>query len=171
MKLLALHGDILDQTADGLICSANPHLNLSGGVGGEFALRYGGGMQGFLHDYLRRSNRPFLHAGSVVAAPSFGSPYATVVHAVAIDGFYDTDEDLVVEAYRNAFAELSASGCRTVVAACLACGYGRFPDDRFASLMPRIAVLPAPGIESVQFCTTNSSLSLLLTSTPPIVDG
>ena len=32
-------GDILDVPADVLVCSANVYLNLSGGVGGAFALR------------------------------------------------------------------------------------------------------------------------------------
>lgn len=31
-------GEILDLAADALICSANPQLNLSGGVGGGFLL-------------------------------------------------------------------------------------------------------------------------------------
>jgi hypothetical protein len=50
--------DILDAKADGLICSANPNLNLSGGVGGAFLLRYGTEMQDFLHGHLRSTRFP-----------------------------------------------------------------------------------------------------------------
>jgi hypothetical protein len=42
------HGDLLDTDADGLLCSANPSLNLSGGVGGAFSMRFGPEMQTFL---------------------------------------------------------------------------------------------------------------------------
>ena len=49
------HSDLLDSVADGLLCSANPNLNLSGGVGGAFALRYGDEMQSFLHAQRRET--------------------------------------------------------------------------------------------------------------------
>src|SRR5437763_11221519 len=46
------HGDILDEPADVLICSANPFLTLSGGVGGALLLRYGPSLQSELNEYL-----------------------------------------------------------------------------------------------------------------------
>ena len=54
MKWLVRGGDILDVSADVLICSANVYLNLSGGVGGAFLLRYGTSMQDALQDYLAK---------------------------------------------------------------------------------------------------------------------
>jgi O-acetyl-ADP-ribose deacetylase (regulator of RNase III) len=39
MRWRVRHGDILDVAADVLVCSANPFLTLSGGVGGSNAVR------------------------------------------------------------------------------------------------------------------------------------
>ena len=103
-------GELLDLSADALICSANPQLNLSGGVGGEFLLRYGESKQQYLHDWLRRSGRRFAMPGTVVVAPSCGSPFCVVLHAVAIDAFYDTSADVIAQAYGNAFGEASRVG-------------------------------------------------------------
>ena len=59
------HGDLLDEPADVLVCSANVFLNLSGGVGGAFLLRYGGQMQEELHRYLaQRQIRSWACTGS-----------------------------------------------------------------------------------------------------------
>src|SRR5262245_23289113 len=90
-----LCGDLLDLPADGLICSANPQLNLSGGVGGAFSLRHGPAMQEFLHNYLRDRQLKHILPGSVVVAPGCGSHFQAVAHAVAIDVFYGTNAALI----------------------------------------------------------------------------
>lgn len=41
----AWSGEIFEIEADALICSANPRLELSGGVGGELRRRFGEAMQ------------------------------------------------------------------------------------------------------------------------------
>jgi O-acetyl-ADP-ribose deacetylase (regulator of RNase III) len=151
-------GDLLDVSADALVCSANPQLNLSGGVGGEFLRRFGPSMQQYLHDWLARSARRHVSPGSVVVAPSCGSPFRTVIHAVAIDAFYDTSADLIAQAYSSAFAEASRAGCHTIATACLACGYGRATPEMFAA-----AILPfldgsIPGIDRVDFRSTNAEV-------------
>lgn len=82
-----IHDDILDQHADGLLSSANPSLNLSGGVSGAFELRYGNAMQRYLHSYLADSDMRFLAPGKSVVTPPFGSPFLAVAHGVSIDAF------------------------------------------------------------------------------------
>lgn len=57
MRWIVKHDDILDEPADVLVCSANPWLNLSGGVGGEILLRYGPQMQEELHRLLAGRGR------------------------------------------------------------------------------------------------------------------
>jgi O-acetyl-ADP-ribose deacetylase (regulator of RNase III) len=151
-------GEILDLSADALICSANPQLNLSGGVGGEFLLRYGESMQRYLHDWLRRSACRFVTPGAVVAAPSCGSPFRVVLHAVAIDAFYDTSPDVITQAYGNAFAEASRMGCRVIASACLACGYGRATSEMFVSAIGRYLRGSVAGIERVEFRSTNAEV-------------
>src|SRR5262249_50701488 len=95
----------------------------------------------------RRSVTP----GTVVAAPSCGSPFRVVLHAVAIDAFYDTSTDAIAQAYANAFAEASRMGCRTIASACLACGYGRATPEMFVAASQRYLGDSIGGIDRVEF--------------------
>ncbi|WP_164102523.1 macro domain-containing protein [Candidatus Laterigemmans baculatus] len=152
------HSDLLDASAAGLLCSANPNLNLSGGVGGAFSLRFGGAMQSFLHEYLRSNGLRHIEPGNAVVAPSCGSPFAAVAHAVAIDAFYDTTTDLVLRTYDSAIRVLADRGCSTIAAACLGCGYGRMSDADFAVVAEELFTRSYPGVERVTLMTTNAHL-------------
>lgn len=155
---MASCGDLLDATADALICSANPQLNLSGGVGGAFGLRYGNGMQAYLHQWLASHNRPYIDPGEVVVAPSCGSPFRVVVHAAAIDAFYDTSAEVIRVAYENAFAAIADSDCRNVAAACLACGYGRASIEMFLAAIRPLFHQTLRGIDRIAFVSRDSEL-------------
>ena len=159
-----IHGDLLELQTDGLICSANPNLNLSGGVGGAFALRFGDSMQTYLHDYLRENGVPYVPPASAVVAPPCGSHFRAVAHAVAIDGFYDTDAETIVRTYLDAISRLTAAGCRTIAAACLGCGYGRVEVSEFERAI-RDLVAHDLAVESVTLGTTNQSLAESLGAT------
>ncbi|MFN0016934.1 MAG: macro domain-containing protein [Pirellulaceae bacterium] len=152
-------GDILDTDADGLICSANPSLNLSGGVGGAFLLRYGLSMQEFLHEYLRSSQRRFVEPGEAVLAPPCGSRFKAVTHAVAIDALYETNDVWIRAAYESAFRQLAAASCKSIAAACLGCGYGKYPVERFIESIRLLAANSIAGVEVVTLVTTNSDLA------------
>ncbi len=151
-------GDILNASADALICSANPQLNLSGGVGGAFGLRYGASMQQFLHSWLVQNGRRFVAPGEIVVAPSLGSSFKVVVHAVAVDAFYDTSADIISEAYKRSFAALSDAHCRTVATSCLACGYGRASPQMFINAVRPLLTRNISGIDRVEFISTDSDL-------------
>lgn len=159
-----IHGDLLDCKADGLICSANPHLNLSGGVGGAFALRYGGAMQSFLHSHLRELDQPFIRPGTAVLAPPSGSPFRAVSHGVSIDGFYETTTETIVQTYLQAFDQLAGAQCRSVVAACLGCGYGRVSASEFKQVIETLLNHEFP-IESVSLGTTDEELADVIRDT------
>jgi O-acetyl-ADP-ribose deacetylase len=150
--------DILDAEADGLICSANPSLNLSGGVGGAFLVRYGDAMQRYLHDYLRQNHLRFIEPWQAVVAPQCDSRFLAVAHAVAIDAFYDTDVVTILSAYEDALRQLAALRCRTVAAAWLACGYGRVSHLDFAEIAADLATRCYDGITDVTLVTTNADL-------------
>jgi O-acetyl-ADP-ribose deacetylase (regulator of RNase III) len=151
-------GDVLDLEADALICSANPSLNLSGGVGGELLLRYGQSMQECLHEWLRKSDRQSLSPGMAVAVPGGAAPYRVVIHAVAIDAFYDSSAEIIAHAYRSALAEASRVGCKAIAAACLACGYGRVGPSVFAAgIRPHIRHA-VPGVERIEFRSTDADI-------------
>jgi len=149
---------LLDIEADGLICSANPNLNLSGGVGGAFALRYGEAMQTYLHGYLRDNDLRFIKPGNVILSPPCGSSFAAVAHAVSIDAFYDTDAEMILRTYDDAIRQLADRGCTTVAAACLGCGYGRVSDSEFADVAAELFTRRYDGVTRITLTTTNVDL-------------
>lgn len=151
--------DILGTEAEGLICSANPSLNLSGGVGGAFLLRYGTEMQQFLHSHLRSTGQRFIEPGRAVLAPPCGSPYKAVAHAVAIDGFYDTNCNFIRSAYEDAIDQLAKVSCQTIAAACLACGYGRCTIEKLIEAVKPLVSKPYPTVETITLVTTNTELA------------
>jgi O-acetyl-ADP-ribose deacetylase len=151
-------GDILDFVADGLICSANVQLNLSGGVGGAILLRYGNEMQRWLHRYLGEKNLRHLPAGECVFAPSCGTSYIAVAHAISIDGFYDTNAELIDKTYLAAINGLAERKCRSIVAACLGCGYGRFPPAEFAEVIKRLCYKSYDQIDRITLVTSNQEI-------------
>jgi len=165
------NGDILDHAADGLLCSANPNLNLSGGVGGAFSLRYGNEMQTFLHDYLRGRSLNHIRPVEAVIAPPCGSPFIAIAHAVSIDAFYDTDIETILRTYDSAIRGLAARDCQTIAAACLGCGYGRVNDDTFASVMAQLRDMHYDDVSEITLVTTNAGLVDRLTSTPTTPTG
>lgn len=151
-------GEILDANAEALICSANPQLNLSGGVGGSFGLRYGPAMQEFLHDWLIQSGQRHVQPGHIVASPPCGSQFKLIVHAVAIDAFYETSPAIIRAAYDKAFAAIANASLRSVVATCLACGYGRASSQIFLNAIGPLLSSSLPGIDSVELISTNVGL-------------
>lgn len=149
-------GDILDVRADILICSANVYLNLSGGVGGAFLLRYGDEMQRELHRYLAERALRHVPRGSVISMAPCGSPYKAVLHAVAIDAFYDTTPEIVAEALAECLRQAAVLRARTVAAAALATGYGRMSVADFADAVVRVMPLEFPPVESVVIAMRSS---------------
>jgi O-acetyl-ADP-ribose deacetylase len=152
------HADLLDAQAEGLLCSANPYLNLSGGVGGAFGLRFGDAMQQYLHGYLRDNGLRYIEPGNAVFAPSCGSHFLAVAHAVAVDGFYDTSKDLILRTYDAAIRGLAERGCTTIAAACLGCGYGRVSDADFAEVATHLFTRRYDGISRITLMSTDANL-------------
>ncbi len=114
MRWVVKNGDILDEAAEVLICSANVFLNLSGGVGGALLLRFGDAMQKELHQFLVDNNLKFVQQGEVVRTSPCGTAYRAVLHAVAVDGLYQSSPATVNSVVRKTLtmsAEMGASGC------------------------------------------------------------
>jgi O-acetyl-ADP-ribose deacetylase len=125
-------GDLLDVRADVLICSGNVWLNLSGGVGGALLGRYGDEMQTALHRILKDRDVRHVPPGTVVAVPSLGTPYRQVLHAVAVDAFYESSVERVAQLLDDCLRQAADGGARTVASAALACGYGHMSAVDFA---------------------------------------
>jgi O-acetyl-ADP-ribose deacetylase (regulator of RNase III) len=142
-------GDLLDVPADVLVCSGNVYLTLSGGVGGAFALRYGPAMHESLNEYLRQHNIRHVARGTVVTMPSCGSPYQAVLHAVAVDGMYESSPEIVATVIVEALHRAAELRARTVALAALATGYGRLTMADFAQAIHSVIALELPPLERV----------------------
>ncbi len=124
MRVLVKHGDILDEVVDVLICSANVQLNMSGGVNGAILQRGGSDVQAELRSYLAQRDKTAVVAGSVVRTGPGPLQVSHILHAVAIDAFYDSSTELVSDTIRNALAEAGELGAHSVALPALATGYG-----------------------------------------------
>lgn len=155
MRWYLKHTNLLSEPADALVVSGNPHLNLSGGVGADLLNRYGQGLQTELHYHLKKIGSRYVQPTDVV--PTFGgdTPYKVILHAVAIDAFYDTSPDWVTQCYLNALALADKYSARTIAAASLATGYGKMPMIDFAVGLKPLLKRTAGNVERVTICITN----------------
>src|SRR5262245_5939336 len=149
MRWLLYHGDILDVPADVLVCSANVYLNLSGGVGGAFLLRHGPGMQEALHGFLAERGLRHVPRGEVVVMPPCGSPYRAVLHAVAVDAFYDSSADVVAAVVTASLQRAAEFAAQTVALAAVGTGYGRLTMADFARGLASVLGHEFPPLEQV----------------------
>ena len=85
MRWQLKHADLLHEPAEALIVSANPQLNLSGGVGAALLNRYGQDVQTELHYHLKKIGQRYVQPTEVVPTFGGGVPYKVVLHAVAKD--------------------------------------------------------------------------------------
>ncbi|MCU0719097.1 MAG: macro domain-containing protein [Pirellula sp.] len=124
MKINVKVGDVLSEPADVLISSANPWLNLSGGVNGAIREAVGPDLQTELHELLKQQGMSALPAGTVVRSNAYTLPFKHILHAVAIDPFYDSSTDLVKATFEKALDMALELQALTVSSPTLATGYG-----------------------------------------------
>lgn len=133
MKVDVLVGDILDVPADVLISTANPWLQMRGGVNLKIILRPKGEL---VHDelqaHLRASGGRFVEAGTVVRTGPGSLPVKHILHAVSIDPSYDSSVDLVARTLRRALGMARDLGARAVTVPALATGFGPLSMEEFA---------------------------------------
>jgi O-acetyl-ADP-ribose deacetylase (regulator of RNase III) len=137
MDIQVKQGDVLDEQADVLISTANPWLNMSGGVNGAILLRGGQRVQEELRKYLKQEGRPHVEPGTVV--PTGPGPLSVryILHAVAIDAFYDSSPELVGRTAAAALDRATQLGASTVAMPALATGYGHLTMEQFARGLAR----------------------------------
>jgi O-acetyl-ADP-ribose deacetylase (regulator of RNase III) len=139
MQISVKVGDVLDEAADALICTANPWLNMSGGVNGALLLRGGHSVQEELRAYLRGLGRPAVEPGSVIVTGPGPLHVKYILHAVAIDPFYDSSVKLVERTLDSAFSEAQRLRAESIVLPMLGTGYGPLTPEQFAAaLLPLI---------------------------------
>jgi O-acetyl-ADP-ribose deacetylase len=168
MRWTIKHGDILDEPADVLVCSANVFLNLSGGVGGALLLRYGDQMQRELRDYLADRGAHFVRQGEVVPCGPCGTLYKAVLHAVAVDAFYQSSPKVIESVVWEALRQAAALGARTVTLAAVGTGYGRLTMQEFAQGIRPLLRQHVPPVEEVVVCLRNDQDAAELQAALPL---
>jgi len=125
-------GNIVDEPADVLVCSANPHLTLSGGVGADLLARYGMAMQEALEKVVRARTPHFIPQGEIIPYTDTTLPYRAILHAVAIDGWYDSNSRIIEQTVTAALEMAAGYAARRVALTALATGFGHLALAEFA---------------------------------------
>ena len=131
-----------------LICSANVFLNLSGGVGGEILRRHGDSMQHALHAWLSERRIRHVNQGDVVRTDGCGTGFRHVLHAVAVDGWYQCSAEAVRRTLENAFVQAATIGAKNVAVVALGTGYGRLRMKDFGTGLRAAVSLEYPPMEA-----------------------
>jgi O-acetyl-ADP-ribose deacetylase (regulator of RNase III) len=131
-KIVVKTGDLLDATADIVVSTANPWLKMSGGVNGAILLRGGEAIQQELRTYLRGLGKAAVEPGTVVVTCPGPLNAKHLLHAVAIDPFYDSSVLLVQQTVESALRTAQRLKATTVAMPALATGYGRLSMEQFA---------------------------------------
>ncbi|MCA9175579.1 MAG: macro domain-containing protein [Planctomycetales bacterium] len=117
-------GDVLTTAADVLICTANPWLNLSGGINGAVLQAGGESIQRELHAQLKTAGARQVPPGSIVRSGAGPLPFQHILHAVAIDVFYASSMEIVRQTFANAMTRAIELGAQSIASPTLATGYG-----------------------------------------------
>ena len=154
MKWTIANCDILDRPADVLVLSGNPQLNLSGGAGGSFLVRYGDEMQRRMHEYLASTGKRHVDRGDVIQMPPCNSPYLAVLHVVGVDAFYDSSPDIVTKTIVKSLEMAAALKAEAVSLTAIATGYGQMSIEDFATAVLPVVSMEFSPIKDVAICLT-----------------
>lgn len=117
-------GIVLEVPADVLIVPANPWLSMSSGINADILARCGMQIQEELNEYLSECGLKSVSAATVVPTTAPGLPFRHLVHAVAVDGFEQTNRTMVTKTLTAAFKLSDAFTASSVTLPPIATGYG-----------------------------------------------
>jgi O-acetyl-ADP-ribose deacetylase (regulator of RNase III) len=136
MNVQVLAGNILDVPADVLVSTANPWLQMTGGVNLAILVRpQGEEVYAELQQYLRDAGKTMVDPGTVVGTGPGSLPVKKILHAVSIDPSYDSSIELVRDTIIRALSQASTLGAQTVTLAALATGFGPLLMEEFAQAL------------------------------------
>jgi O-acetyl-ADP-ribose deacetylase (regulator of RNase III) len=140
MEIEVLVGDVLDVPADVLISTANPWLQMTGGVNLKIILRPQGELvHEELQRHLRATGNRYVEPGTVVCTGPASLPVKHILHAVSINPSYESSVELVAETIVTALTKARELGARTVTLPALATGFGPLSMEEFATALTRAA--------------------------------
>jgi len=128
--------DILNRPCDVLVTTANPGFQLTGGIGAQLMARLGFSYQGEVNKMaqLEFGSSP-APPGSILVTGAFGMACDHIIHAVGIDVFYKTHQDVLAGLTRRVIESSVKLGARHLAMPAFATGYGRYPMDEAARAM------------------------------------
>jgi O-acetyl-ADP-ribose deacetylase (regulator of RNase III) len=136
MQIEILVGDVLDVPADILISTANPWLQMTGGVNLKIILRPQGELvYEELQQHLRATGNRYVEASTVVCTGPASLPVKHILHAVAIDPSYESSVALVARTIVKALTQARHLEARTVTLPALATGFGPLSMAEFAEAL------------------------------------
>lgn len=136
MKTEVIAGNILDVPADVLIATANPWLQMTGGVNlGIIVQPKGEDVYAELQEYLQSTGKRQVDPGTVVRTGPGSLPVKHILHAVSIDPSYDSSVQLVADTIIKALTMARELEARAVTLAALATGFGPLLMEDFGAAL------------------------------------
>ncbi len=150
MRWQVHHGDILDVQAEASWCVPQTSTSRCPAASAEpFCCVGGPAMQDSLSQYLADRGIRHVEQGEVVTMAGCGSPYRAVLHAVAVDGFYESSIDVVSKLLSSCLRIAAAMSVQAVAMTALATGYGRKPIEFFGEALDAVLEYEFPPIDRV----------------------
>jgi O-acetyl-ADP-ribose deacetylase (regulator of RNase III) len=109
-------------------------------------------MQQELHRKLAESGRRFLEPGEVIVTAPHGLPVKAVVHAVAVNGFYESSVEMVRAVVDKSLRTAASLGARSVAMTAVATGFGRMSLEKFAAAISPLRPGEYPPLDEVVIC-------------------
>lgn len=139
MTTVTFHsGNILDARTRLLVSTANPGFQLTGGIGALLLSAGGAAFQQELNSLARKKfgTQP-APRGSLLTSSAAGLPFAAIVHVVAIDVFYKTDESVIELCLEDTLTHAGTLAEPSIAVPAFATGYGRHPLESCGAAMRR----------------------------------
>jgi len=109
-------------------------------------------MQIVLQEKLRTRSPRCADRGEVIPYLGQEMPYKVVLHAVAINGWYESSPEVITDVTRRALEMAAQHGAKKVALTALATGFGRLNFAEFAQGLRPILKDAFPPIEQVVVC-------------------
>jgi O-acetyl-ADP-ribose deacetylase (regulator of RNase III) len=124
-------------------------------------------MQDRLQQYLRDTGNRHIERGQIVQMPPSGSPYIAVLHAVAVDGLYESSSEVISQIVEHCLSLAAQLGARNVALPLLATGYGHLPVTGFMAGLRSIMGREFPPLDRVVLCIRSKYDLLQIRDTLP----
>ena len=126
-------------------------------VGGALLLKYGPQVQEPLQEYLSQRGVSYTNPGDVVVTTPSITPYKAILHAVTVDGMYESDSALVKIVVERALRYADQYQAESIALPALATGYGRLALKGFVEGILAVPVCEYATLQRAIICARNES--------------